>query len=110
MAPADDLTHIGQRLSCLQLCALYRRTITATCPACGDVRRLDAVALWWLFERRGWDDRLPGAFRRLTCQPCRDNGRKVHRRAEITRDVPDLDQPPYPDQRTWRRIVSRYRS
>ena len=108
---ADDRTHVGQRLGCLEHCALHRRTIKLTCPACGHVRRLDAVALWWLYERRGWSDALPGAYARLYCAACRANGgRKVRPRTEITREPPDAEQGPYPDERTWKRLVSRYRS
>jgi hypothetical protein len=106
----DDRTHVGQRLRCLEHCALHRRTITLTCPACGRARRLDAVALWWLFRRKRWDDRLPAAYRRFRCAACAGTGRIVRPRGAITRDPPDDDQPPYPDRPTWRRLVSRYRS
>jgi hypothetical protein len=111
VAPGDELTHVGQQLRCLQHCALHRRTIELTCPSCQHVRRLDAVALWWMFERRGWDDRLPGAYKMLYCEACLVTaGRKIRPSTEITRDKPDARQPPYPDERTWKRAVSRYRS
>ncbi|MFS0771208.1 hypothetical protein [Sphingomonas sp. 1P08PE] len=107
----DDRTHVGQKLGCLEHCALHRRTITLSCPGCQHVRRYDAVALWWMFERRGWNDRLPGAYRRLYCNACLVTaGRKIQPIAEITRDRPDPEQPPYPDDRTWKLLVSRYRS
>lgn len=104
------LTHVGQRLHCLQHCALHRRTILLTCPACRAERRFDAVALWWLFERKRWDDRLPAAYRRFRCAACSAAGRTVRPRGAITHDRPDARQPPYPDKATWRRLVSRYRS
>ena len=111
MAPGDDRTHIGARLRCLQHCALHRRTIRLTCRRCGRERRLDAAALWWLFERKGWNDALPQAIGRLYCQACAQAGHPRSRfRFEITRETPDADQPPYPDEREWKRIVSRYRS
>ena len=111
MASGDDRTHIGQRLACLQHCALHRRTITLTCPRCGHVRRFDAVALWWLFERRGWDDRISVVPGRLHCKPCRaESYGRVRPSLAITREPPDADQPPYPDEREWKRVVSRYRS
>ncbi|WP_267395389.1 MULTISPECIES: hypothetical protein [unclassified Sphingomonas] len=111
MAPGDELTHVGQRLRTLQHCALHRRTIKLTCSACQRERRFDAVALWWMYECKGWNDRLPGALRRLYCEACRASAGKVVRpEVEITREQPDEKRPPYPDQRTWRKLVSRYRS
>lgn len=111
MVEDDTRTHTGQRLRCLEHCALHRRTIKLTCPSCGHVRRLDAVALWWLFSKRGWNDGLPRAYRKLYCEACLvTKGRVFRPVAEITRDPPDERQPPYPDERDWRRLVSRYRS
>lgn len=106
----DDRTHIGRRLACLEHCALHRRTIRLTCPRCGAERRFDAVALWWLFHRKGWNDRLPDAGRRFRCTRCDGAGHLPRPAVAITREPPDAEQPPYPDERTWRRLVSRYRS
>lgn len=106
----EDRDHLDRQMRTLEHCALYRRTIELTCPQCRRVRRIDAVALWWLFERSGWDDRLPAAFHRFVCRNCVKGGRGVRLAAQITRDRPDEDQPPYPDAGTWRRLVSRYRS
>jgi hypothetical protein len=111
MAPGDDRTHIGERLRTLQHCALHRRTIRLVCRSCGHLRYLEAIRLWWLFSRRMWDDRLPQAIERLCCAKCRAAGRTERFRFEITRERPDEQpQPPYPDEREWKRIVSRYRS
>ncbi len=106
----DAVDHVGRRLRTLEHCALHRRTIRLTCPACGRARRLDAIPLWWLFVRRGWDDDLPQALDRLCCQPCRDGGRVVRPRFVVTREQPEGDQPPYPSEHEWKRVVSRYRS
>lgn len=106
----DAVDHVGRRLRTLEQCALHRRTFRLTCPACGRVRRLDAIPLWWLFRTRGWDDALPDAMRRLCCETCRDDGRIVRPRHVVTRDLPEGDQPPYPSEHEWKRIVSRYRS
>lgn len=101
----------GRPLRTLEFCALYRRTIRLTCPACQRERRMDAVALWWWFERKGWDDDVPGAYRRLYCAACRErDGKVVRPRAVITREPPDERQPPYPDKAAWNRLVGRYRS
>ena len=110
MAPGDERTYIGERLSCLQHCALHRRTIQLTCPSCRHVRRLDAVALWWTFERQGWNGELPGAYRRLYCEACLVTVTEDH---AVGRDHPrhaDAHQPPYQGESAWWRAVSRYRS
>lgn len=107
----DGFDHVDRRLRTLRDCALHRRTIRLDCPACGRTVRLDAVPLWWWFARRGADDGLPGAWRRLRCGECLErDGRTVRPRATIVRDAPDRSALPYPDRSTWRRLVSRYRS
>jgi len=111
VAPADQVNHVGARLTTLLLCALYRRTIVLTCQLCGQARRVDAVALWWFYRQRMWDDRLPAGIGRLYCRHCHAaRGIKAAYHFEITRDPPDAEQPPYPDEREWRRVTSRYRS
>ncbi|MCP6037308.1 hypothetical protein NL368_28625, partial [Klebsiella pneumoniae] len=76
----DAVDHVGRKLRTLEQCALHRRTFRLTCPACERVRRLDAVPLWWLFVKRGWNDTLPQAIGRLCCEPCRAGGRLVRPR------------------------------
>ena len=111
MAGCAEYDHVNRKLRTLQHCALYRRTIRLICPGCRRERRFDAVALWWMFERRGWNDRLPSAYGRLYCDACLVKaGRKIRPQAEITREQPDAHQPPYHDETTWKRLVSRYRS
>ena len=107
----DGRDHLGGRLRTLEECALHKRTVRATCPSCGRVRVFDAVALWWLFKKRGWDQQVPGAVRvRLRCEACGDGGSRIRPRLEITREQPTGPQPPFPTSSEWRRIVSRYRS
>lgn len=63
----DEYDHLNRKLRNLEHCALHRRTIEVTCLRCNRVRRFDAVALWWLFERRHWDDSLTDAAKRFRC-------------------------------------------
>jgi hypothetical protein len=51
-AARADYDHVGRRLRTLEQCALYKRTLRLTCPRCGHVRVLDAVCLWWMFNRQ----------------------------------------------------------
>lgn len=107
----DDVDHVGRRLATLQLCALYRRTLRVTCPRCRRERMLDAVGLWWLFERKRWDDRMRNVPRRLRCEPCwKERNGIVRPRIDVTSLPPEGPQFPYPNERTWRRVVSRFRS
>ncbi len=105
-----DHDHVGRRLRTLEQCALYRRTLRLTCPRCRHVRVFDAVALWWLFHRRGWNDGLSAMAQRVRCSLCDKQGHVTRPRIVIGRDEPTGEQPPYPDAATWKRLVSRYRS
>lgn len=66
MSNDDEYDHLNRKLRNIEHCALHRRTIEVTCLRCNRVKRFDAVALWWLFEKRHWDDGLkqipPNAF------------------------------------------------
>ncbi|GGB40065.1 hypothetical protein GCM10011380_31890 [Sphingomonas metalli] len=103
--------HVGRRLRTLEQCALHKRTLRLTCPRCRHVRILDAVPLWWLFQRRGWDDALPAVIGRLRCSSCGGRGgAAVRPRLTVGRDPPTGAQFPYPDAASWKKLVSRYRS
>lgn len=112
MARSDDRDHLGRRLDTLMLCALHRRSLRLSCKRCPHVRVLDAVPIWYLFDRRGWAGFIREVPRRFYCEQCwLDHRRKsANPRLEITTEVPVPPQYPYPDERTWKRLVSRYRS
>lgn len=59
MVTDDEFDHADRRLRTLQHCALHRRTIRLECPACGRIVRMEAVPLWWWFERHGWTTDCP---------------------------------------------------
>lgn len=108
-----DRDHLNRKLRSLMHCALYRKTLELVCPNtdCGHNRLLDAVPLWWLFSRRGWDDRLPCAIRHFYCSKCWRARRWILRpRYRITADNPAGDQFAYPPEHEWKRLVARYRS
>jgi hypothetical protein len=105
-----EVDHVGRRLNTLEQCALHKRTLRLACPRCGHVRVLDAVCLWWMFNRRGWDDDLKVAATRLRCTGCRDPGKSIRPRITVGREPPTGEPLPYPDEATWKRLVSRYRS
>ncbi|WP_174291056.1 hypothetical protein [Sphingomonas bacterium] len=106
----DDRDHIGRALRTIEQCALHRRSLRLTCQRCRLVRVLDAIPVWWLFQQRGWPHDLSGAARRFACSACRETGHRSEPTIEVGRDRPEGPQPPYPDEREWKRLVSRYRS
>ena len=93
-------------------CALYRRNISLSCRQCRHVRVFDGRCLWWLFERRRWNDELKGIGRRFWCSDCQmAKARKVRDPTlTITEDTPTGAVLPWPSDRDWKRLVSRYRS
>ena len=106
-----DRDHLNRKLRTLLHCALYRTTLRITCRRCSHAVLWEAVRVWWHFERKGIDDRLPEAEKRFYCGKCWREKHTVSRpRIVITRDMPRDCYLPYPDDRTWKRVISRYRS
>lgn len=85
--------------------AAFHKKIRATCK-CGHSSVFDPHALWWLFQRKGWDQRLkvlPGRFRCLRCS----SGRV---RVALVEEPVTIDRLPMPPEHEWKRAVSRFRS
>ena len=91
--------------------ALFHWNIAVTCLRCGHIRIFAGQQLWWLFERKGWDDRIGEVGKKLHCGACRLAGapRGEPLRVERTKAAPTGEAMPEPTQRAWRRAVSRYR-
>ena len=108
----DDRDHIGRKLDTLVQCALHRRAVRLTCKRCSHSQLFDAVPLWWMFDRRGWSGVFPEVRRQFYCGPCWEKDRRKVRPAILVTDEPppQTGRYPYPDERTWKRLVSRYRS
>ena len=107
-----DRTHTGQRIDTLMQCALYRRTLKISCRKCSHVRVWDAVPVWWLFQRKGWEGLMREVPRRLICSHCwAERYERVRSpRVEITGERPEKTPLGYPTEREWKRFVARYRS
>jgi len=86
--------------------AAWHYAIRVTCRACNHAATFHPHALWWLFERKGWDGQLRQAGARFRCETCRA---KRGARLELTRDEPTV-QLPLPAEHEWKRAVSRFRS
>ena len=105
--------HLNRKMRSLLHCALYRTTLRISCRdnGCRHTVSWEAVRVWWRFQCKGWDDTLPGAENRFYCTKCWHGQQKVSRpRILITRDMPRECHLPYPDEREWQRVISRYRS
>lgn len=112
MATRADLTHTNRRITTLMECAANRRTLKIACRKCSHFRLWDSVPIWWLFEKKGWCGFLSDVPRRLYCSHCwtARHDRVKGPRIAITNDPPGETPFGYPDQREWKRFVSRQRS
>lgn len=92
--------------------AAWHKSVKLTCGRCRHSITFNAHGLWWLFERKGWESNLRHVALRLYCKQCREAfGRRVRApRIELVRESSDDFYFPLPDEREWKRAVSRFRS
>lgn len=91
--------------------ALRFWNVRLTCRRCRHVRVLHGAAVWWLFQRKRWNDDLMDAARHFHCGPCSENG--AGRQApwiDKTRDEPTGEPLPLPSDYEWKKLIARYRS
>ena len=98
--------------TCLFEAAAWRSAIKVTCGRCRRSVTFNPHGLWWLFERKGWNDNLRGIAAHLYCKKCRDAfGDRVRGpRIELVKESDDDLCLPLPDHRTWKRALTRFRS
>lgn len=85
--------------------AVYQRAIRVRCR-CSHTARLNPYALWWLFYRKGWDQRLKVAKERLKCSRC---GWKGFVLIDLVGEEWDKTSLPMPPETEWKRAVRRSR-
>ncbi|MBN8808412.1 MAG: hypothetical protein J0I47_09285 [Sphingomonas sp.] len=92
--------------------AAWHKAIKLTCGRCRHSITFNPHGLWWLFERKGWKGKLRDVPQHLYCKRCRDAfGKRVRAlRIELVTESPDDFQLPLPDERDWKRAVSRLRT
>jgi hypothetical protein len=92
--------------------ALWRYVVKVACSRCSHVATFEPAGLWWHFQRRGWDDWLPGANKRFWCTQCASKDRRKVRpkKLEFAEGVEPTRQLPLPSDAEWKRALSRYRS
>lgn len=85
--------------------AAWHFTIVADCKRCRSQGVFHAAALWWMFERKDWNPTLYAVERRLRCRACGSRAR-----LSVSSDAQPTVHLPFPDDRSWKRAVSRFRS
>jgi hypothetical protein len=98
--PLRDLFDAAVRYSAVRL----------TCPRCRHYLVFRSAALWWLFQRKGWQDRFPNVRRRYFCQTCwKRHGVKIHADIALVNEEPTDDSLPLPAELDWKRERRRRR-
>jgi hypothetical protein len=92
--------------------AAWHHNLKVTCGSCGHHAVFDPHKLWWLFTRKGWDDRLTDASRRFWCRQCGARvGKRIKAAAiELVRETAQDHGLPFPPEAEWKRAVNRIRS
>jgi len=89
--------------------AVWHKSVKVTCR-CGHSVTFNPHSLWWLFEQRGWDMRLPQARRYFHCDKCLSamRGKVRPTKIEPVAGMADvtLSMPP---EREWKAALSRFR-
>lgn len=90
--------------------AARHHTIRLDCPRCKRVVIYDGHAVWWLFERKQWPDRLRDVGRHFYCSTCRKRAaERVRPRVSLSEQDPTSLAMAMPDEREWNRALSRRR-
>lgn len=105
-------TKDGQRrASHLFEAAAWYQAVKPVCR-CGHSATFDPYGLWWKFQRKMWDDDLGKAREHFWCARCKARtGKRVRPiRLDLVEPGPDDIRLPMPDEREWKRAVSRFRA
>ena len=91
--------------------AVRKYSIKLTCRACGHIRILHGIGLWWLFERKGWSGGFREVQRRAVCVPCRSQRKRIVRSPslELVHEEITGEPLPLPSQQEWKKALARHR-
>jgi hypothetical protein len=76
-----------------------------TCGGCGRAEVLNRFAVWWLFQRKGWRDRLGDVPARFRCGSCSCKAPQL----DLVHEEPTSDALAVPQEREWKRELRRRR-
>lgn len=88
--------------------AVRHQTIKVSCK-CGNVGIFDPHALWYLFHRRNWSERLGDVRKRMRCLQCYHAGRKRTLAALEVSSEGHTRQLAMPQITEWKRELRRRR-
>lgn len=91
--------------------AVRHRNVRLTCTKCRHTIVFDGVALWWLFQRKGWQDRFDQVQKRCICLLClHERGSKIrYPEFELVKEPPTETRLPMPSEIEWKREMRRRR-
>lgn len=97
--------------TCIFEAACFHRAVKPVCR-CGHSATFNPHGLWWLFQQRHWNDTFTSAGARFWCIVCAIATRKKVKavRIEIVRPSEADIVLPWPDEREWKRAISRFRA
>jgi hypothetical protein len=96
--------------TCAFEAAAWHRSVKVACR-CGHAAYFQAHGLWWLFQKRRWSDEFKEMPLRFVCSLCLVRHRKKVRPVLIEAvEHPATLNLPMPDEREWKRAISRFRS
>ncbi|MGJ3647096.1 hypothetical protein ACLB0R_01305 [Sphingomonas sp. GlSt437] len=87
-------------------CAAWHKQVVVTCLVCQRRAVFDPHQIWWLCRRKGWEERLAAFRLRFKCNGC---GQKRAQIGTSGTETPTVVLP-WPDEREWKKAVSRFRS
>ena len=101
----------GRRATHLFEAAAWYQAVRPVCR-CGHSATFDPYGLWWKFQRKMWDDDLGKAREKFWCSRCKARtGKRIRPiRLELVAPSKDDIQLPMPDEREWKRALSRFRA
>ena len=100
-----------RRPTCILEAALWHYAVQPVCR-CGHKSPFNAHGLWNHFDKHNWSDDFADARLRFWCRVCGARTRRKVRPVTVgVVKMSDADvQLPLPDEREWKRVLSRYRS
>lgn len=85
--------------------AAHGYNLRLACRGCRRSQVLNRFAIWWLFQRRGWRDRMADVPAHFRCGGC---GRK-RPSLDLVHEQPTAHALPVPSEREWKQELRRRR-
>lgn len=90
--------------------AIRHQSVRVACDRCRHSAIFQVAALWYHFNRRGWDDRFKHVQQRFFCLLCwHHRGVKVRPSLTFGDEPPTDTRFPMPSQGDWKREAARRR-